>query len=174
MAVPGRLIVVYRGLLDEAESENEIAMVLAHEFGHLQHKHHWQRLGRGIIFAAFAGLLTGNQETLQAHLSTFTLTGLQRGHGREQESEADHFALQMICQLYGHSGGATDFFARHLDSKPENSRFNSFFNTHPHSAERVTRLRAWAVELDCAPGPPTPRLIEPSWKASARPTNNST
>ena len=40
LAFPGGLIVVTRGLLDNVESENELAFVLAHELGHFRNRDH--------------------------------------------------------------------------------------------------------------------------------------
>ena len=39
MALPGGHIVLYQGLLDRVESENELAMILGHELGHFAENH---------------------------------------------------------------------------------------------------------------------------------------
>lgn len=39
-AVPGGAILVFRGLLDGATSENEVAMILGHELAHHHHRDH--------------------------------------------------------------------------------------------------------------------------------------
>ena len=51
MALPGGLIIVTQGLLDEVESENELAFVLGHELGHYRNRDHLRALGRGIVLA---------------------------------------------------------------------------------------------------------------------------
>jgi predicted Zn-dependent protease len=38
VALPGGNIVVFTGLVAQVESENELAMVLAHEMGHFTHR----------------------------------------------------------------------------------------------------------------------------------------
>ena len=48
MALPGGLIIVTQGLLDEVQSENELAFVVGHELGHFRNRDHLRALGRGI------------------------------------------------------------------------------------------------------------------------------
>ena len=59
MAFPGGLIVVTEGLLDQVESENELAFVLGHEIGHFRNRDHLRALGRiavlSMVFAAGPG-----------------------------------------------------------------------------------------------------------------------
>ena len=47
MALPGGLIIITQGLLDQVESENELAFVLGHELGHFKNRDHLRALGRG-------------------------------------------------------------------------------------------------------------------------------
>ena len=49
MALPGGLIIVTAGLLDQVESENELALVLGHELGHFNNRDHLRALGRGVV-----------------------------------------------------------------------------------------------------------------------------
>ena len=60
MALPGGLIVVTQGLLDQVESENELAFVLGHELGHFRNRDHLRALGRGIMISLFLAVVTGN------------------------------------------------------------------------------------------------------------------
>ncbi|MDX1514311.1 MAG: M48 family metallopeptidase, partial [Gammaproteobacteria bacterium] len=45
----GGHVVIYRGLVDRLESENALAMVLAHEIAHVKHRHPIRTLGRGAV-----------------------------------------------------------------------------------------------------------------------------
>ena len=48
IALPGSNIIVFSGLLQNIQSENELVMVLGHELGHYAHKDHLRGLGRGL------------------------------------------------------------------------------------------------------------------------------
>jgi beta-barrel assembly-enhancing protease len=68
--LPGGHIIVTTALLEEAESENELAFVLAHELGHHVARDPLKALGRSLVFLTVASVLgigSGN-----ADIITFT------------------------------------------------------------------------------------------------------
>jgi predicted Zn-dependent protease len=150
-AVPGGTILVTRGLLDEVESENELAFVLAHELGHFRGRDHLQAIGRAAVFAALrigVGSLTGMG--VPTGLGSAELLTTRR-FGRSQESNADDFALELVYSEYRHLGGAFDFFRRDAGQAVE-SRLSGWISTHPLSDDRVARLeelarqRGWSID----------------------------
>ena len=145
MALPGGIIVVTRALLDEAQSENEVAFVLAHELGHFRNRDHLRGLGRGVAFGVVGSLILGSSgsglPSLVEQMSTLT----ERNFSRGQESEADSFALQLTHAQYGHLEGATDFFERMAaEELGKGGRLAIYLQTHPASMDRVDNLQAQA------------------------------
>ena len=138
LALPGGQIVVFSGLVEQAESENEVAMVLAHELGHFAHRDHLRRLGRGLGLTVAAILLFGEDSAVSNLASKFFLVG-ESHYSREQESAADRFGLELLVAGYGHAGGATDFFAR--VGKDAGSRVPYLLASHPHPDDRVGELQ---------------------------------
>lgn len=138
LALPGGLIVVFTGLVEQAESENELAMVLAHELGHFAHRDHLRRLGRGLSLALGAFLLLG-EDSATADLVNRLFLVTERHYSREQESAADRFGLELLVAGYGHAGGATDFFAR--VGKDAGSRAPYLLASHPYPGDRVKELQ---------------------------------
>jgi beta-barrel assembly-enhancing protease len=167
LALPGGAIVVTSALLESAESENELAFVLAHEIGHFAARDHIRGLGRGLILGlllqAFGGF--GASDAVPALASDLA----NRGFARDQESAADEFALDLVAAEYGHAGGADAFFARLPDAQ---ARFGDhaavWLNTHPLTERRIAALRgnaerkgiALAGELRALPDVPE-RAPEP-------------
>lgn len=138
LALPGGQIVVFSGLVEQAESENEVAMVLAHELGHFAHRDHLRRLGRGLGLTVAAIVLFGEDSAVSNLASKFFLVG-ESHYSREQESAADRFGLELLVAGYGHAGGATDFFAR--VGKDAGSRVPYLLASHPHPDDRVGELQ---------------------------------
>lgn len=136
-ALPGGRIVVTRALVTGVQSENELAMVLAHELGHFAHRDHLRGLGRGLSMAALSLLLFGSDSGVTQFLSG-TLNVAHAGFSRKQETAADLFALDLLNRTYGHIGGATDFFERLAENE---ARWGRWLATHPASGERVLELR---------------------------------
>ena len=138
LAIPGDRVIIYQGLLEKMESENELMMVLGHELGHFAHRDHLRSLGRGIVFRLALASLFGDLGSLQQ----IAVLGVERlseaRFSQSQESQADAFGLDLLFKTYGHVGGATDFFARMGEARGRS--ITDFMASHPAPPERVRRL----------------------------------
>lgn len=155
LAYPGGLIVVTSGLLDQVESENELAFVLGHELAHFRNRDHMRGLGRGVLFSVMLVVVSGSDggADLGATIADLTL----RGFSRKQESAADEFGLGLVQQEYGHVADAWRFF-EHIDNEGvEPSRLMEYLSTHPSSNDRVEALikiaadNGWLITGDITP-----------------------
>ena len=143
-AAPGGSILLTTGLLEAAESENELAFVLGHEVGHFQGRDHLRMLGRGLIvqiaLQALAGVSVSSVPGLVSDLA-------ERSFGRDQEEDADAFGLALVHAEYGHVSGADDFFERLPDADADlGDEVGAWFATHPVTAGRIDALEALAIE----------------------------
>lgn len=141
MALPGGLIIVSQGLLDQVESENELAFVLGHELGHYKNRDHIRALGRGIVLSMFFAVATGSDV---AHLGIKVSDLALRGFSRRQEKKADEFALALVYTHYGHVNEAWRLFERWDNGEDALLDLLSYLSTHPNSGDRVTDLASLA------------------------------
>jgi len=139
-ALPGGLIVVNKGLLQKATSENEIFFVLAHEIAHFQNRDHLEGIGRRFI-GVLLGSLIGFSDV--ADLLQTTLNLSENRFSQTQESEADLYALDLMHCYYGHVNGATDFF-KHLPQ--ESAGYGGMFSTHPDMQKRVEDIEMYSTQ----------------------------
>jgi Zn-dependent protease with chaperone function len=147
LAFPGGLVVVTSGLLEQVESENELAFVLGHELGHFRHRDHLRGIGRGVAFALVMGALGLGGSGGAAQLATLSGQLAARGFDRDQESDADRFGLLLVQQEYGHLAGAWDFFERLPDPGGfAEKEIVHYLATHPLNEERIQALHALALE----------------------------
>ena len=137
MALPGDVVVIYRGLLKEVKSENELMMVLGHELGHFAHRDHLRGLGRGLILRIVLAYFMGDVGGLQSAAVSGLQVISQSQFSQSQEREADEFGLTLLYDTYGHVAGATDFFARLSEKSGGNL---AFLSTHPVPEKRVREL----------------------------------
>ncbi len=137
MALPGGNILVYSGLLKILTSENELAMVLAHELGHFAHRDHLRSLGRGLGVAVATALLFGNGSPASSLVSKTLLT-FQAQYSQDQETAADQFGLDLLVRRYGHAGGATELFSRLTDEA--GGELPYLLASHPHPQARIDAL----------------------------------
>lgn len=154
MALPGGLIIVTQGMLDQVESENELAFVLGHELGHFKNRDHLRALGRGIVISLFFAVITGNDVAgLGIKASDITL----RGFSREQESRADEFGLAIVHSEYGHVSEASRLFERWDEADTSALAIVTYLSTHPQPGDRVENLRliadrdGWQTEGQVSP-----------------------
>ena len=143
LALPGGLIVVTRGLLEQVQSENELAFVLGHELGHYRNRDHIRGLGRGLVLALFFVAIT-NGDTSGLSLKVTDLALL--GFSRRQEHAADEFGLETVYTHYGHVSEAWRLFDRWDDVADSDVGLAAYASTHPQPGDRVERLEALARE----------------------------
>jgi len=140
--IPGGHIFVTAGLLDSVESENGLAMVLAHEMGHQYHRHPLRSLGRGIVISLALMAISGTDSGGLVEsfvVDTATLTNL--GFSREQEREADLLGVDLLIRHYGHANGSSEFFETINKQPKAASEVPGFLSTHPGIDERIAMLR---------------------------------
>ncbi|RUT05105.1 hypothetical protein DSM106972_039260 [Dulcicalothrix desertica PCC 7102] len=137
LALPGDRIVIFDGLLKQAESENELMMILGHELGHFANRDHLRSILRQLILPIALASITGNNDLLVSVASGIT-TFSDAKYSQSQESQADEIGLNLLYKTYGHVAGATDFFNRL--SKQKNIDI-AFLSTHPAPQQRVKNLQ---------------------------------
>ncbi|HEY9034307.1 MAG TPA: M48 family metallopeptidase [Pseudomonadales bacterium] len=138
-ATLGGHVFVMQGLLDQLDSENALAMVLAHEIAHIRHRHPIQSLSQGIVLQLLLAAITGNSGAMQALAGSSGLMAMA-SFSRDMEREADAGALQMLQALYGHTRGAETFFTRLLEQQ-DDAEWAAFLQSHPGIRERLATIR---------------------------------
>lgn len=137
-AIPGDRILVYRGLLEQAESENELMMVLGHELGHFANRDHLRGLGNALLYQiAFSSLFGDMGSILGAGASLAESVGRAQ-FSQQQETQADEVGLRLLYQHYGHVAGATEFFDR---MSKKNLPDLPWLASHPAPKSRVDHLQ---------------------------------
>ena len=137
LALPGDTIVLYQGLVAQAESENELMMVLGHELGHFANRDHLRKLGRSFLLRGALAVIFGDGGWIESVLSSSINRISSAQFSQSQERQADEFGLQLLVAYYGHAAGATDFFDRMAD---KDRRDFAFLSTHPRPDRRVQEL----------------------------------
>lgn len=140
-AAPGGYIVVTNGLLKSIESENGLAMVLAHEIGHHYERHPLRGMGRGIVVGLFLVTLSGfdGGGLAENFLGQTTLIG-QLAYSRKQETDADEIGIDLLTRHYQHASGASEFFAYIQREGLHEHAPPAFLSTHPSPEKRLEYL----------------------------------
>ncbi|MFH0732206.1 MAG: M48 family metalloprotease [Candidatus Omnitrophota bacterium] len=92
-ALPDGYVYIYKGLVDKAKTDDEIAAVLAHEIGHIVSKHHQERSRRYLLANIFQIVAVTGAETKQDKVNIYNaINELTLSYSREEEIEADRTA----------------------------------------------------------------------------------
>jgi Zn-dependent protease with chaperone function len=142
-ALPGGQIVLLDGLVNRM-SDDEVLAVVAHEVGHVAHRHVMISLIRQAGIYQVVSVMVGD---FSSALSA-TLTGLQGlRFSRDFERDADDFSMQVLRDE-GLSprlmADALRVLQREIDSK--GSLIPDFLSTHPATSERIRAAERAATQ----------------------------
>ena len=98
IALPGGQMLLFGGLLDKAESPDEIGGVLAHELGHLKHRDNLRNMIHDGSTSFLIGLLFGDV-TGSSTIIFVTRTLTNSSYSRDVERNADSFAIDLMQRL---------------------------------------------------------------------------
>lgn len=160
-ALPGEQVVLYEGLISEAQSADEVAGVLAHEMGHGIELHPEAGMIRSLGLTALIELLASGQS------GTLTNAGallLELRYSREAEHQADAHALRILKNANISPKPFSGFFKRLLKGgspggKSDAATTLGIFSTHPPTPERAQ------MAADAATYSGKPALSDAEWKA---------
>lgn len=145
LAAPGGSIVVFRGLLDAAGSDEETAAVLAHEMQHVSRRHATRAIFRTFAIQALAGLVFGDVTGLIAQISG-SLGALH--YQRTDEDEADHEGV-LLLKRAGYDPEAMATMLENLDAATRGeAALPVWLSSHPDTQRRIARTRELARGLD--------------------------
>ena len=170
-AVPGGVVGVHTGLLLYAESEEEMAAVLAHELAHLSQRHFSRGVedARSRTVPTLAGLLTGlvlaaagsGDAGMAAIMATQAgAMESQLRFSRENEQEADRVGIQTMVSAGLDPRAMPGMFERmERSSRFQGNRIPEFLLTHPVTESRISDSRNRAEQQPGAK-PVPPRRFE--------------
>ncbi|MBF0593442.1 MAG: M48 family metallopeptidase [Candidatus Omnitrophica bacterium] len=146
----GGKISINRGLLEKAQSPEEVAGVLAHEITHVGHRHILEGFVVHLMTIGGIQMVFGGSSQVK-----WTNFFLKMGFTRSQETEADEGGLARLQKAHINNQGFKDFFERMKDL----SVVPAVLSDHPADEER-SRMAARFPTQD-----PKPVMTDEEWKS---------
>jgi predicted Zn-dependent protease len=152
-AGPNGVIIVNRGIVEYAQNEEQVAMVIAHEMGHQSSDHLGKSQRNAMVGALIGGVLVGalgavassrssnsGAITAQAVSSGATMGASigQISYSKEQEREADYLAALTLYRAGMDLDKARGFLV--IMARASGRKETGMLDTHPAGPER---LAAW-------------------------------
>lgn len=150
-AAPGGLIVITKGLLGCCRSEDELAAVLAHEIGHVEHKDGLRAISNSRITTALTIMAVesaknfGGQDladltkAFEGSVSDVINTMVVNGYSRQQEFQADLASVTIMRRVGYNPNGLINVLE--TMKKKLHPGGADFAKTHPDPAARIVNLQ---------------------------------
>lgn len=151
-AMPGGYIGVHTGLILAAQSESELAGVLAHEVSHVTQRHiarqayQSRNMGMASIAMLVLALLAArsNAQVASATMATGQagLISSQLAYSRDFEREADRLGFEVLRKAGFDPRGMAAFFARlQKATRLYENNATAYLRTHPLTGERLSDMQ---------------------------------
>jgi predicted Zn-dependent protease len=146
--VPGGYIYVFRGLLDIADTDDELAGVLAHEVGHVAARHIIKKMQAQMGYEILLSLATRGRQEYQnvVRFANVAFNLVMLGYSREDEYFADKLAVRYMKRA-GFDPQAMINFLEKLKRQEKESP-PAFLSTHPGLDERIEHIKQEIVSYD--------------------------
>lgn len=161
----GGYVAVHSGLILAAETESELAAVLAHETAHITQRHLARILTNNkkmmpitaaeIIGALALGIFGGSPEA-GMHLATAALGSHVQNlihYTRLHEQEADRMGIQILAKAGFNPHGMSSMFKRLNNKTQYQIKPPEYFQTHPMFEERIADASNRADKMNYQPKP---------------------
>lgn len=144
-ALPGGHLFVNKGLIETAETEDELVGVICHEIAHVAARHASERLTKAQLlnWAAIPTIFVGGAGGIALRNGIGLALDLQiLGISRGSEREADILGAQYAWHAGFDPDGFLTFFEKMLTKeKKQPGKLASWFRTHPTTPDRITYMK---------------------------------
>lgn len=149
-------ILVTKAIITGAGSPDEVAGILAHELGHVAHRHILRSLLGQVTLKLLVMIFTGAHGDMLGYANDLTTLN----HSRQFEAEADSTAIALLSRAHITTHGLGEFFHRmqHYQAT-HNGQPPRYLSTHPPSEERAQQM----AHIDISDAKPV--LSADEWQA---------
>lgn len=152
-ALPGRKIGVYEGMFNLVANEDELAVIVGHEIGHVHAEHSQERMNaqmaKGWGLRVLSLLLQLGEVEYAAEIAAALGVGVEYGlvlpYSRRQELEADRLGLHTMAEAGFRPEEAVALWQR-MDTAVTD-RAPEFLATHPAPQARIAEIKAMLSDL---------------------------
>jgi predicted Zn-dependent protease len=151
-AAPGGYIYVTRGILSLFNSEAELAVVVAHELGHVNARHSVRKMSQLMLIQLGLAVGSALSETV-AKISGVASIGIQLlflKFSRDDEFQADQLGVDYSRKSGYNPGKMVDFFAslQKMGDLSGGQSLPGFLSTHPLTSNRIKKVQEMQLAAD--------------------------
>jgi predicted Zn-dependent protease len=151
-ALPGGQIFITRALFDRLENEAQLAGVLAHEIGHVIHRHGAEHMATGQLGQTLVGAVAVGASDEQGRGQMATMAAMlanqmfQLKYSREDELESDSSGLNYMVQSSFDPSEMLRVMQILKEASGGGGRGPDFMQTHPNPDARLAQIQSYLKE----------------------------
>lgn len=145
-ALPGGIVIVNKGLLEKADSANEVAGVLAHEIQHVEQRHALKNMITSSGVAAAVLLVLGDANAVMMIMAHQVST---QYFSRQAESDADMKGIALLQKSKIDPQGMVAFFKNMQETFKDKGKEPDWLSSHPDTASRIQALENYIKVHPC-------------------------
>jgi hypothetical protein len=155
-ALPGGQVYIYRGVIEEADDEAQLAGVMAHEISHVAMRHGTNQATRQEMSSGLFGILGGvvgggSVSAITSQLGGGVIAGsVLVKYTRNSETQADIMGTQILYDSGYDPRAMAQFFENAQNDTKKKGRVAALFADHPIPERRIERVDE---EIDKMGGP---------------------
>jgi hypothetical protein len=142
LALPDGTIVMTDALVALATREEELIGMLAHEIGHVVHRHALRSVLQSSSVALIVALATGDLMSLTSLAAALPTMLVEAKFSRDFELEADHYALRFLREHRIPPRHAADLLDRMAQRDGREAERFGYLSSHPATEERIRLFAA--------------------------------
>jgi len=147
-AIPGGHTYVNTGLIKAAESEAELAAVMAHEINHVVARHSTRQMTQQYGYTLITSLLLGSQGEISKLAADLFGKAGSMYYSREMESQADVLGVETMYKAgYNPQGMVTFFKKLAAAGERDPGKIAKFFSSHPETEQRINDIQQEIAKL---------------------------
>lgn len=155
-ALPGGIIVINTGILQQMHTYEELTALLAHEVTHINHRHSLRSILKSLSLSILTSFITGSTSGLSTAIINSAANLKELSYSRGLETEADKTGITLLQENHIAPSGMIALL-KDLQAIETNTPV-SFLSSHPQTADRIQAAAAIIGKLPSTNYPTRPEL----------------
>ena len=143
-ALPNGHLIIYSGLILNADNQEELCGVICHEMAHINLNHVMKKLVKEVGLSVLISMTTGKggTEVIKETAKMLSSTTFDRS----LEKEADIKAVDYLIKAKINPAPFADFLFKLSEKENETTQYLTWINTHPDSKDRAEYIVTYSKD----------------------------
>lgn len=139
-ALPSGIIIITDELVELSENDDEVVAIIAHEIGHLVHRHSVRMVLQNSAVAVLVATITGDPFSTSSLVVALPTLLANSKYSREFEIEADDYAYHYLVDNNIEISNFATMLERITEGESDSGMAN-YLSSHPATTDRLQRFR---------------------------------